>query len=259
MAIFPVVPASKKDEKGSYALDKNNFLLNRIKLIKDKLPDIGVICDVALDPYTTHGHDGVLGNRQKAKANGFYIDNDRTNEVLARQAVMLAKAGADMVAPSDMMDGRVGVIRSALDKENFTDTGILSYSVKYASSLYSPFRDAVGSKAALKGDKKTYQMNPANIREAILEAQMDVDEGADIIMVKPGIFYLDVIAAVKQAVQVPVFAYQVSAEYAMIKNSGLAGIVNYEQVMMESILCFKRAGASAIFTYAAKDIAKAIS
>lgn len=247
VALFPVVPDKYKDENGSYALNKSNFLHNYIKAIKDKVPGVGIICDVALDPYTSHGHDGVLNKKGD-------VDNDKTNAILAKQALALIEAGADMVAPSDMMDGRIGVIRAALDKAGHSDKGIISYAVKYASSLYGPFRDAVGSGKRLKGDKKTYQMNPANIKEAIAEAKLDVNEGADIIMVKPGIFYLDVIAAVKQAVNVPVFAYQVSAEYAMIRNSG----PDNAKVMMEAILCFKRAGANAIFTYAAKDIAKAI-
>ncbi len=251
VALFPVVPDAKKNESGSYALDKNNFLLGHIKAIKNKFPEMGVICDVALDPYTVHGHDGVLKQG--------YVDNDATNKILAKQAVILAKAGADFVAPSDMMDGRVGIIRAALEAEGFVNTGILSYAAKYASSLYGPFRDAVGSgKNLSKKDKKTYQMDPANISEALLEVEMDINEGADVVMVKPGIFYLDVIAAVKQKFNVPVFAYQVSGEYAMMKNSSLAGIIDFDSVMMESILCFKRAGASAVFTYAAKEIAKSL-
>lgn len=281
VALFPVVPDPKKDALGSYAIDKNNFLLERIKKIKNEVPDIGIICDVALDPYTSHGHDGILrkdivnsslrAKQSEAKQssknwiassarpprNDDYVDNDATNIILAKQAVILAKAGSDFVAPSDMMDGRVGVIRAALEAEGFVDTGIISYSAKYASSLYAPFRDAVGSAKNLsRKDKKTYQMNPANIREALLEVEMDINEGADIVMVKPGIFYLDVIAAIKQKFNIPVFAYQVSGEYSMIKNSSLAGIVDFDNVMLESILCLKRAGANAVFTYAAKEVAK---
>ncbi len=250
VALFPVVPDANKDALGKYALDKNNFLFSRIKKIKDEVPEIGVICDVALDPYTTHGHDGVLNKKGD-------VDNDATNIVLAKQAVLLARAGADFVAPSDMMDGRVGVIRQALDKEGLVDTGIIAYSAKYASNLYGPFRDAVGSgKNLSKKDKKTYQMNYANVQEAVLEAQMDVEEGADVLLVKPGIFYLDVISEVKKAVKVPVFAYQVSGEYSMMKVSSLAGIVDFDKVILESMICFKRAGANAILTYAAKEIAK---
>jgi len=250
IAIFPVVPQKNKDEGGSYALDKNNFLLSRVKKIKDSVPDIGIICDVALDPYTTHGHDGVLNKKNQ-------VDNDKTIEILCKQAVLLAEAGADFVAPSDMMDGRIGEIRDALDAESLIDTGIISYSVKYASSLYAPFRDAVGSSKSLKlKDKKTYQMNPANIREAILEAQLDVSEGADVIMVKPGIFYLDVISELKNHIDRPIFAYQVSAEYSMMKHASLAGIIDFDKVMLESLICFKRAGADAIFTYAAKHVAE---
>ncbi len=252
-AIFPVVPDTKKDEKGSYALDKNNFLLKTISVIKDKISDIGIITDVALDPYTSHGHDGVLNKKG-------YVDNDDTNELLAVQALLLAKAGADYVAPSDMMDGRIGVIREALDQDNFINTGIISYAVKYASGLYSPFRDAVGSgkKLGVK-DKKTYQMDFGSVNEAVIEAQMDADEGADILMVKPGMLYLDVVAAVKTATKLPVFAYQVSAEYSMMKQASLSGMINFDNVIMETMSCFKRAGSSAVFTYAAKEIAQILN
>ncbi len=250
IAIFPKVDENLKDDKGSYALSKENYLfryINKIKLISQK---VQVIVDVALDPYTSHGHDGILNKKGD-------VDNDATCEVLAEQAVLLAKAGADIVAPSDMMDGRVGIIRKSLDKNNFTEVSILSYAVKYASNLYAPFREAVGSAKNLgKADKKTYQMNPANIREAIMEAELDINEGADFLMVKPGMFYLDVIKELKSKFNKPVFAYQVSGEYAMLKKYSEEDINLFKNILYESMQCFKRAGADAILTYAACEMAR---
>lgn len=250
IALFPCTPTDKKLDDASEALNPDNLVCRAVKAIKAAVPEIGVICDVALDPYTSHGHDGLLNEKGE-------VDNDTTLAMLCKQAVVQARAGCDVVAPSDMMDGRIGAIRDALDEAGFSHTMILSYAVKYASAFYGPFRDAVGSKSALgKADKRTYQMNPANAREARQEAAMDVAEGADWLMVKPGMPYLDIIRDVSRVHDVPVMAYQVSGEYAAIRFAANAGALDYQAAMMESLLAFKRAGACAIFTYAARDVAR---
>ncbi len=250
IALFPVTPAEKKTEDGREAYNPDNLMCRTIRALKKAVPQIGVIADVALDPYTTHRHDGLLG------ANGD-VDNDATVAILCKQAVALAAAGCDIVAPSDMMDGRIGEIRAALDMTGHTDTVILSYAVKYASALYGPFRAAVGSKKSLgKADKRTYQMNPANRIEAIREVLLDIEQGADMVMVKPATFYLDIISAVKKAVAVPVLAYHVSGEYAMVKAAAQAEMLDEKAVMLENLLAIKRAGADAILTYAARDVAR---
>lgn len=252
LALFPVVEPALKDDVGTDALNPDNLVCRAVKAMKAAVPDIGIICDVALDPYTTHGHDGLIIDGDVA--------NDPTVDVLTRQALLLAEAGCDVVAPSDMMDGRIGAIRKALEGAGNVNTMILSYAVKYASSFYGPFRDAVGSKGALgvKG-KHTYQMDFGNVDEALREAAFDVAEGADLIMVKPGMPYLDVIAAVKAQVNVPILAYQVSGEYAMIAVSAAAGAFDKAAAFHESLVGFKRAGASAILTYAALDVARALT
>jgi porphobilinogen synthase len=252
LALFPVVDPSLKDEVGTDALNPDNLVCRSVQAIKSAVPDIGLVCDVALDPYTTHGHDGLIVDGDVA--------NDPTVDVLVRQALILADAGCDVVAPSDMMDGRIGAIRSVLEGAGQVNTMILSYAVKYASSFYGPFRDAVGSKGALgaKG-KHTYQMDFGNVDEALREAAFDVAEGADMVMVKPGMPYLDVIAAVKANVNVPVVAYQVSGEYAMIAVSAAAGAFDHTAAFHESLMAFKRAGASGILTYAALDVARALN
>lgn len=249
IALFPVVPAAKKTPDGREAYNPQNLANRAIRALKDAVPEIGVICDVALDPYTSHGHDGLMDE------NG-YIANDATVEILKRQALAQAEAGVDIVAPSDMMDHRVGAIRDALDAQGFVNTGILAYSAKYASSFYGPFRDAVNSGAFLKGDKKTYQMDPANGREALREVAQDLEEGADMVMVKPGLAYLDVIARVKDAFGMPTFAYHVSGEYAMLKAAAANGWLDYEKTLMETMLAFRRAGCDGVLTYAARDVAK---
>ena len=247
VALFPYTPNNKKDDVGSEALNSNNLVCRSIRLIKEKFPEIGVMCDVALDPYTSHGHDGVIFNKQ--------VDNERTIKILVRQALLQAKMGCDVIAPSDMMDGRVGEIRKVLDKNNFKDVSILSYAVKYASSFYGPFRDAVGTKSKLKSDKKTYQMDYRNTLESFREVGLDIKEGADMVMVKPGIIYLDIINKIKKNFKIPVIAYQVSGEYSLIKNAIQKKILNEESII-ESLYSFKRAGACAIVTYFAIDIAK---
>ncbi len=251
IALFPVVPANLKDEEGSEALNSNNLICRTIRALKKNLGDtIGVIADVALDPYTTHGHDGVINGGDK-------VHNDKTVDILCKQALVLAEAGADIVAPSDMMDGRVGAIRKALDAARHSDTQILSYAAKYASSFYGPFREAVGA-ANLKGDKQGYQMDPRNTDEAIREVALDIEEGADMVMVKPGLPYLDIIRRVRDEFKIHVLAYQVSGEYAMIRAAADAGYLDYHQSMMESLIALKRAGANAIFTYAALETAELI-
>lgn len=251
IALFPAVSKELKTTDAKEAYNPDNLVCRAIQAIKQQVPNLGVICDVALDPYTSHGHDGILENDEVA--------NDLTVEVLAKQAVTQARAGCDIIAPSDMMDGRVGVIRKALDKNGFKQVAILSYAAKYASSFYGPFRDAVGSAENLgKADKSTYQMDPANQTEALREVALDIQEGADMVMIKPGMAYLDIIHQVKQEFSVPVFAYQVSGEYAMIKAAGEKGWVDAEQVMLESLLAYKRAGASAILSYAALEVVKNI-
>ena len=249
VAIFPVIDEDKKDEKGSEAVNENNFLNNIIKTIKENFPEILVIADVALDPYTTHGHDGVLNSDGD-------VDNDETLKILEDQALKLALAGTDIIAPSDMMDGRVGVIRKALEEKGFKNTMILAYSAKYSSKFYGPFKEAVES-AKFFGNKTkdSYQMAVANIDEALHEVALDINEGADIVMVKPGMPYLDVVKAVKEKFQMPTFVYQVSGEYAMLKAAIEKNWLS-EEVIFESLLSFKRAGADCILTYAAKEIAK---
>lgn len=250
VALFPLTPDNKKDKSGSESLNPNNLICRSIELIKKKFPNIGIMCDVALDPYTSHGHDGIVFNNK--------IDNDETLKILIKQAILQAKKGCDVIAPSDMMDGRVGAIRRALDKQNFKDINILSYAVKYASHFYEPFRDAVGSKSKLKTDKKTYQMDFRNSSESLREVGFDIKEGADMVMVKPGMIYLDIINKIKKNFNVPVLAYQVSGEYSMIKNAIEKKILT-ENAIIESVLSFKRAGACAIVTYFALDIAKKIN
>lgn len=249
IALFPATPIEQKTADGREAINPDNLVCRTVRLLKDAVPEVGIICDVALDPYTTHGHDGVLGD------NG-YVLNDETVNILAQQALVQAQAGVDIVAPSDMMDGRIGAIRIALDEGGFTDTAILSYAAKYASAFYGPFRDAVGSSGQLKSDKKTYQMDPANGDEALREVGFDVEEGADMIMVKPGLAYLDVISRVKDAYRMPLFAYHVSGEYAMLKAASEKGWIDYEAALMETLIAFKRAGADGILTYAALDAAR---
>ena len=249
IALFPYVEKKLKTFDGKEALNKNNLICKAIKEIKKKFPDLGLICDVALDPYTTHGHDGILRNN--------CIVNDETIEILSQQAIIQAEAGADIIAPSDMMDGRIGVLRDRLDNEGFGNTIILSYAAKFASNFYGPFRDAVGSSKSLgKTDKKTYQMNFQNSNEAIREVSMDINEGADMIMIKPALPYLDIISKVKRKFNIPIFAYQVSGEYSMLKHAEKENSLNYKKCLYESLISIKRAGASAIFCYGAIDIAK---
>ena len=249
VALFPYTSVKKKNKLGSEALNHNNLICKSLRLIKKKFPKIGVMCDVALDPYTSHGHDGVIINKK--------IDNDETIKILIKQALLQAKFGCDVIAPSDMMDGRIGVIRKALDKNNFQDVSILSYAVKFASSFYGPFRDAVGSKSKLKKDKATYQMDYKNTSESFREVGLDIKEGADMIMVKPGLIYLDIISKIKNSFKIPIIAYQVSGEYSLIKNAIEKKILTEESII-ESLISFKRAGACAIVTYFAIDIAKKI-
>ncbi len=247
VALFPHTPNNKKDNKGTEALNENNLICKSLKLIKKKYKEIGVMCDVALDPYTSHGHDGILIKDE--------IDNDETVKILVKQALLQAKMGCDVIAPSDMMDGRVGVIRKALDKNNFKNVSILSYAVKYASNFYGPFRDAIGSKSKLKKDKKTYQMDFRNSSEGLREVGLDIKEGADMVMVKPGMNYLDLITKIKKNFNIPVLAYQVSGEYSLIRN-GIEKKILSEESIIESIISFKRAGACAIVTYFALEVAK---
>ena len=242
---FPLIESSKKNNKGSEALNKNNVVCNAIHQVKKLNKDIGVMCDVALDPYTSHGHDGLMINNE--------IDNDETNKVLIKQALIQAQAGCDIIAPSDMMDGRIGLIRNALEKNKFFNVQILSYAVKYASNFYSPFRDAVGTSSTLKSDKKTYQMDYKNSDEALLEVKLDLDEGADFVMVKPALAYLDIIYKIKQKFNVPVFAYNVSGEYSLLKY-GIKSSLAKEDIILEVIYSFKRAGANAIVSYFANEV-----
>ena len=246
VALFPHTPNFKKDAKGSEALNKNNIICKALRLIKKNYKDIGVMCDVALDPYTTHGHDGIIKNN--------YVDNDETIKILVKQSLLQAEMGCDVIAPSDMMDGRIGEIRKALDKNGHELVQILSYAVKYASNFYGPFRDAVGSKKKLRGDKKNYQMDFKNSKEALREVALDIKEGADFVMVKPGMPYLDIIKLIRDNFKIPVFAYQVSGEYSLIKN-GITNRILNEDAIIESLTSFKRAGASAIVTYFADQIA----
>ena len=251
IAVFPVVESSKKDEKGSEALNKSNFIVQSINKIKQEFPELILIADVALDPYTDHGHDGILKNNEVA--------NDETVEVLIEQSILLAEAGADIIAPSDMMDGRIGLIRDSLEKQNLKDTILLSYAAKYNSKFYGPFRDAVNSASNLgNSSKSSYQMNISNKNEALHEVALDINEGADIVMVKPAMPYLDVIQLIKKEFKVPTFAYQVSGEFSMLKNAINHGWLDKE-VMLESLVSIKRAGADAILSYAAKEISKEIN
>ena len=249
VALFPYTPKNKKDRFGKEALNKDNLVCRSLRFIKKKYSGIGVMCDVALDPYTSHGHDGIIVNKK--------IDNDKTVKILVKQALLQAEMGCDVIAPSDMMDGRVGAIRKALDKKNFQNVCILSYAAKYASSFYGPFRDAVGSKTNLKSDKKTYQMDFRNLNESFREIGLDIKEGADMVMVKPGLPYLDIIKNIKDNFKIPVFAYQVSGEYSLIKY-GIKNKLIKDEAILESLMAFKRAGASAIITYFALEIARKI-
>ena len=250
IAIFPNTPKNKKNSEGSEALNENNLICRSLKFIKKKFPKIGVMCDVALDPYTTHGHDGVI---KKGK-----IDNDETIKILIKQSLLQAKFGCDVIAPSDMMDGRIASIRSSLEENGFVNTIILSYAAKYSSKFYGPFRDAVGSSSNLGvGSKDTYQMSPTNINEALHEVRMDLEEGADIVMVKPGMPYLDIIKSIKDKFKLPVLAYQVSGEYSLIETAISKKLINKDAVY-ESLVAFKRAGANAIVSYYADRLDKII-
>ena len=251
IALFPYTPEELKSNDGKEALNPENLVCKSIDQLSRSNKSFGLMCDVALDPYTDHGHDGLINDSGK-------ILNDETNELLVKQALLYAESGADVIAPSDMMDGRIGMIRNQLEKNDFQDTLILSYAAKYASAMYSPFRDAVGSSSSLKSDKKTYQMNINNSDEAIREASMDISEGADILMVKPGISYLDIIYRIKHELNFPTFAYQVSGEYSLIKLAAEKGLVDEKAVVLEQLASFKRAGADAIITYFAPEVSKFI-
>ncbi|HWY15205.1 MAG TPA: porphobilinogen synthase [Rhizomicrobium sp.] len=248
IALFPHTEANLKTPDGREALNPANLVCRAVRAIKRAVPQVGILCDVALDPYTSHGHDGVLVDG--------YVGNDETVEILTRQAVLQAEAGCDIVAPSDMMDGRVGAIRAALEAQGFRDMLIMAYAAKYASAFYGPFRDAVGSAKALTGDKRTYQMDAANSDEALREVALDIAEGADMVMVKPGMPYLDVLRRVRETFDLPVFAYQVSGEYAMLIGAAEHGWIDRDRAMLESLIAFKRAGASGILTYFAREAAK---
>jgi porphobilinogen synthase len=248
IALFPYIAPELKNPEASEAYNPDNLICRAIKAVKDKVPEIGIVCDVALDPFNSDGHDGIVRDG--------VIVNDRTVDVLCKQALVQAEAGCDIIAPSDMMDGRVRAIRDALDGSSMQDVLIMSYAAKYASAFYGPFRDAVGSTGALKGDKKTYQMNPANTDEALREVALDIEEGADMVMVKPGLPYLDVVRRVKDTFGMPTFVYNVSGEYAMLKAAGRQGWLDYETAMMETLIGFKRAGADGVLTYAAFEAAE---
>jgi porphobilinogen synthase len=248
LALFPVTPPGLKNAQGTEALNPDNLICRAARLLKREFPHIALLGDVALDPYTDHGHDGVLEDD--------YVANDASVEILTRQAVNQAEAGIDVISPSDMMDGRIGAIRAGLDQAGFINTRLMSYAAKYASAFYGPFRDAIGSGGALRGDKKTYQMNPANTDEALREVAMDIAEGADMVMVKPGMPYLDIIRRVRERFEMPVFAYQVSGEYAMIAAAARNGWLDEDKAMLESLLAFKRAGCSGVLTYYAVRAAK---
>ena len=252
VALFPNTPQSLRTDDAREALNRDNLICRAIRTIKDAVPDIGVLTDVALDPYTSHGHDGLTDEAGN-------VINDDSVRILADQALVQAEAGADIVAPSDMMDGRVGAIRTALEQEGYCDVAIMAYAAKYASAFYGPFRDAVGSSGRLKGDKRGYQMDPANVAEALREVELDLAEGADMVMVKPGLPYLDVLTRVKDAFGVPTFAYQVSGEYAMIEHAAAAGAGDREALILETLLAFKRAGASGVLSYHALEAARLIN
>jgi porphobilinogen synthase len=251
LALFPYTQPERRDDDGTEALNPDNLICRAVRAIKKEVPEVGVLCDVALDPYTSHGHDGLLRDG--------VIINDETVSVLVKQALVQAQAGCDIIAPSDMMDGRVGAIRSGLDAAGFGDVQIMAYAAKYASAFYGPFRDAVGSSTTLTGDKRTYQMDPANSNEALREVELDIAEGADMIMVKPGLPYLDILHRVKAAFGMPTFAYQVSGEYAMIMAAAANGWLDGEKAMMESLIAFKRAGADGVLTYFAASIAEKLN
>jgi porphobilinogen synthase len=251
IALFPATPPELKNAEASEALNPDNLICRAARLLKAEFPQIGLIGDSALDPYTDHGHDGVLREN--------YVANDETLHILVKQSVNQADAGIDIIAPSDMMDGRIGAIRAGLDEAGHIHTRLMSYAAKYASAFYGPFRDAIGSSSSLKGDKKTYQMDPANGEEALHEVALDLAEGADMIMVKPGMPYLDIIRRVKERFEVPVFAYQVSGEYAMLAGAAERGWLDRDRVILESLLAFKRAGCSGVLTYFALDAARLLA
>jgi len=251
LALFPYTDAALKTPDGREGLNPNNLVCRAVRAVKSAVPGIGVMCDVALDPYTSHGHDGVLVDG--------YVANDETVEILVRQALIQAEAGCDILGPSDMMDGRVGAIRTALEKNGFSGTIIMAYAAKYASAFYGPFRDAVGSAKVLTGDKATYQMDAANAEEALREVALDLAEGADMVMVKPGMPYLDVLTRIRDAFGVPTFAYQVSGEYAMLMAAAERGWLDRDRVVLESLTAFKRAGAAGILTYFARDAARLLA
>ena len=248
LCFFPMTAPDKKDPQGREALNADNLVCRAVRAIRAEVPHIGLMTDAALDPYTTHGHDGVMAGEE--------ILNDATVHLLCEQSLNQARAGADIIAPSDMMDGRIGAIRAALDGDGFEHVQIMSYAAKYASAFYGPFRDAIGTKAALVGDKRTYQMDPANSDEALREVAADIEEGADMVMVKPGMPYLDIIRRVRDTFAVPTFAYQVSGEYAMIQAAAQNGWIDGDRAMMESLLAFKRAGCDGVLTYFALTVAK---
>jgi porphobilinogen synthase len=250
IALFPVISVDNKSEEAQESYNSDGLIQRAVRELKRNFPDLLVITDVALDPFTSHGQDGIIDKDG-------YVVNDETVEVLIKQAISHARAGADIIAPSDMMDGRIGAIRRALEENGYIHTNILAYSAKYASSFYGPFRDAVGSSGSLgKADKKTYQMDPANSNEALHEVEMDIAEGADMVMIKPGLPYLDIVSAVKQTFAVPTFAYHVSGEYAMLKAASANGWIEEKPVVLETLSCFKRAGADAVLTYYAKEVAQ---
>jgi porphobilinogen synthase len=250
LAVFPHIDGAKKDAAGSLAHDPNGLIANAVKAMKDAAPEVGIMCDVALDPFTTHGHDGLIDPAG-------YVLNDETVEVLKQQALVQAQAGVDIVAPSDMMDGRIGAIRSALESAGHVHTRIMAYSAKYASAFYGPFRDALGSAPNLAGSSKAvYQMDPANSDEALREVGLDLREGADMVMVKPGMLYLDIVRRVKDAYRAPTFVYQVSGEYSMLKGAALNGWLDEKQAVFESLLAFKRAGADGVLSYFALQVAR---
>ena len=252
IALFPRTPENQKDTDGSESLNENNLVCRALNQIKSQQLSFGVMCDVALDPYTSHGHDGLVNNKNE-------ILNDETNEVLIKQALLLAKHKADIIAPSDMMDGRIGLIRKSLEQNNYKNILLLSYAAKYASSFYGPFRDAIGSNSNLISDKKSYQMDYRNSNESLRETALDISEGADIIMIKPGIAYLDIIHKIKNEFKFPTFAYQVSGEYSMIKAANERGWIEEEKLIFEQLISFKRAGADAILTYFAPEVAKKLN
>jgi porphobilinogen synthase len=251
IALFPYTDPQLRDEDGSEALNRDNLVCRAIRAIKKEVPELGILCDVALDPYTSHGHDGLLRSGT--------IVNDETVEVLVKQALVEVEAGCDIIAPSDMMDGRVGAIRRALDQADFTDVSIMAYAAKYASAFYGPFRDAVGSSVTLTGDKRSYQMDPANTDEALREVELDISEGADMVMVKPGMPYLDVLRRITETFGMPTFAYQVSGEYSMIMAAAQNGWLDGDKAMMESLIAFKRAGACGVLSYFAPRLAEKLT